>query len=639
MGCLADLRGSVALGYDGLDPGLTDRLYTPPRISGGAALCDDHGCFLTLPHPAGRASLHLAQNTNGGVTLFTGYLFDREMLARDLACDPVRPDVDLAADWIARHGPDRLGGLAGDFALAHWDPRQRRLILAVAPMAGRLLYWHRDGPFCHFATTIAILHQIPAVPRVLDPLHLTTRFTSMVGDPARTVYKDVRQLLPGGQLTIDADGCRYQPLWRPDPHRRLHLPSDGAYLEAAQALLDRSVTRRLQGASAPAFLASGGLDSTAMLTTAARLAGDRKVHAYAIVPPPELSLNPSPGWYGDESPKVAALADRLPNLDVTLCHSARPSPLETNLEQQFLITGLPSLIANQIGWLATAFEEIRRKRHDVVLLGSMGNFTLSYDGHLCFADLLREGRPVTALRLLRRVARYRGRSPWTMARHHLLSPLIPDALFYRLRRWRGSPPALTRHSLIRPDWMERIGLVDYLSDHGEGPMQERSAGSREQIIHFTQRRRAMALPNAMALEAIHGLHMRDVFADCDLLDFCLAIPREQFILDGRNRSLARRLLADRAPDCITDETRPGQQNVEWNHRLQPQLDAFAADLDSFSQHPLISDMMDVPRMRRMLADWPSTDQPHGAMRLSHNFMFIRAIYMGRYIRWATGSNQ
>jgi asparagine synthase (glutamine-hydrolysing) len=640
MGCLVDMRGSVALGCDCLAPELTDRLYATRRVVGGDALADGNGCFLTLPRPgSGRSASHLWQNADGCVTLFTGYLFDRENLARDLARDPIRADVDLAANWIARYGPDRLGDLAGDFALAHWNPGQRRLVLAVAPLAGRLLYWHRDGDICHFATTVAVLHQIPSVPRILDPLQLTARFTSMVGDPARTVYKDIHQVLPGGQLTVDDAGCRHRSLWRPDPNRRLHLPSDGAYVEAAQALLDRAVTRRLQGAVAPSFLASGGLDSTAMLTTAARLAGDGKVRAYTIVPPPGVSVDPGPGWYGDEGPKIAALARHLPNLDITFCHSADPSALETDPTRQFLVTGLPSMIANQIGWLGSAFEAIRRGRHDVVLNGTMGNFTLSYDGHLCFADLMRAGRPFTALRLLRDVARYKGRSPWTMARHHMLLPLIPDALFHRLRRWRGRAPPLTRHSLIRPDWMESVKLVDYLADHGEGPFQERSVGSREQIIHFIQHRRAMALPNAIALEAIHGIHLRDVFADRDLVEFCLAIPREQFIADGRDRSLARRLLADRAPDCITNETRPGQQNVEWNHRMTPQLDAFAADIDSFSRHPLISEMMDVPRMRQMLADWPSTDQPHASMRMSHNFTFSRAIHTGRFIRWASGSNQ
>ncbi|AEO47792.1 asparagine synthase-related protein [Rhodospirillum rubrum] len=572
--------------------------------------------------------------------MFSGYLFDRERLARKLGGDHSWPDVRLAAAWIAHHGLDRLADLAGDYALSHWDPGARRLFLAVAPMGSRLLYWHRVGTICHFATTVAGLHRIPDIPRVVDPLHLTARFSAMVGDPTRTVYKDIHQIVPGDMLVADVNANRYVPLWRPDAERRLRLANEREYLEAADELLERAVARRLQAAHAPAFLSSGGLDSAAMLTTASRLAGDRKVRSYTIVPSPGLCVTADRGWYGDERAKVADLAASHTNLDIRLCHSLVPSPLETNPAHLFMATGLPCMIANQIGWLDIAFQQMQQAGHDAVLSGQSGNFTFSYDGNLCFADLIREGRPLTALRLLAQVARYKQQGFAPMVRHRVVVPLLPDAFYYGQRRWRGRPHPLADRTLTRPGWREKVGLDDYLADHGEQPFQERDSRSRQQIIHFMLKRRAMTLPNAHALETVRGTHYRDVYADRDLLEFILAIPRDQFILDGRNRSLARRLLAMRGvPDSIVNERAIGQQRVDWNHRMTPQLEAYAADLDSFSQDGLIAEMLDLPKMRHMLATWPKTDHPHETMRLSHGFVFANAMQMGRFVRWANGGNQ
>ncbi|GAB3123883.1 asparagine synthase-related protein [Novispirillum itersonii] len=646
MGCLTDLTGSVSFGAEPLSPWLRERFYTSSRQDGAVALPGLHAGFLAAPHP-GRRSAPKGSGGSGAadcgpaghITLFSGFLFEREALARALDGDPAWPDARLTARWITRHGLDRLGDLAGDYALSYWNPGQRRLHLAVAPMGSRLLYWSRSGGVFHFSTTAAGLLRLPDVCRDLDPLHLTARLAAMTGDPARTVYREIHQVIPGNRLTVSPDGHRTTALWQPDLSRRLHLADDGAYLDAAEELLDRAVARRLHHARAPAFLASGGLDSSAVLTSALRLAGDDRVRAYTIVPPPGLAVQAAPGWYADETPKMQDLAAQRPALSVTLCSDDAPSPLETTPAHLFMATGLPCIIASQIGWLDIAYRRMRQAGHDVALTGQSGNFSLSYDGHLCGADLMREGHPLTALRLLWQSARYQGKAFLPTLRQTVIAPLLPDSLYYRQRRWRRMPPPLTAGPLFRPGWLDRIGLAGYLADNAEQALQERGRGSREQILHFLLKRRAMALPNTHALERIHGLEIRDIYADRDLLEFMLALPRQQFLLDGRPRSLARRLLERQGvPASITRETLAGQQRVDWNHRQTRQLAEFAADLDSFSHTPLLADMLDLPRMRQMLADWPATGPPHATMRLSHGFYFTNAIQIGRFVRWASGSN-
>lgn len=641
MGHLAHVLGSIAFGHSVLDPHLGQRLLASCLAVGGYGVHDDHLCALTVPQQAGQAfPLSLYQDERGTVTLLTGCLFDSVDVARSLSVATDTPDTVLLAHWITRRGAETLGELAGDFALAHWSPADQRLVLAVAPLAGRLLYWHRDGTDCHFANTVALLQRIPTVPRTLDMLALTTRFAGRVGDLGRSVYQNIGQVPPGTLLDIRADGQRHVPLWQPENNQRIRLSSDQEYLEQADALLQQAVARRLRQTSKPAFLASGGLDSTAMLTAALRQQQQPvPVHSYTVVPPPGLSVTADRGWYADERPKIAALAADYPALQTTLCHSSTPSAIETDPTLLFQTTGQPCSNACHLGWFSSAYQAMQKQGHDVALNAGMGNFSLSYDGFLCFYDLVRDGRPLTALRLLRQVARYQGKALLPFLRATLINPMIPRPLFYQLRRLRNRPPPLTAFNLLRQSWIEQVGVEDYLDAHDESLVQTLGTSSRQQCLYFLNEKRVLSLPSSMALEITYGLHLRDVFADRDLLEFCLAIPREQYILDGRPRSLIRRLLQDRAPDSIVNESLGGQQAVEWPHRLQPQRAAFADALDSFADNQMLPEMLDLPRLRHLLDQWPEADSMPASNRLLYGFTVSNAIQMGRFVRWASGSNR
>ncbi len=576
---------------------------------------------------------------SGCVTVLSGYLFDPEALARSLSLGPGLADAAIAAAWLERHEPDRLAELPGDFALAQWCPHDARLLLAVAPMAGRLIYWHLGVGTFSCATTVAALHRIPSVPREIDPLQFTTRFTARIGDASRTIYRDVRLLSPGEMLVADGHGCRKTVLWEPDLARRIHLGSDAAYAEAARELLDRAVANRMRTARSPGFLASGGLDSAAILTSAARQSEHRPIHSYTAIPPSGVALTPGSRRYLSEQPKLAALAAQYPNLHPSFCSGSTPAAMETHPAGLFMHKALPCMMASHLAWFDPAHRAIQRAGHDVVLVGDMGNFTLSFDGLACFSDLVREGRLLTAVRLMRRVAAYSGRQTRSILRNSILVPLLPRRLAERHRQRRLGRHPLARHAAIRSAWLDDVGISAYTEAHGESSVVGAFSDSRQLIAHFVTKRRTERIQNHLLLESVYGFQHRDVFADRDLLEFCLAIPREQFIIDGRDRSLIRRVLEGQAPRCIVNETCHGHQNPEWVSRLLQQRETFAAEIESFSQHPMLAEMLDIPRLRTLLDQMPRTAEEGEGRQLEYTTAFTRAIQMGRFVRWSTGANQ
>src|SRR5262245_7660123 len=80
-----------------------------------------------------------------------------------------RSDTETLLYLLEQYGPGSLEGVAGIFAVAFWDGRHRRLILARDPLGVKQLYYHDNGRRIVFGSEIKALLQSPDVPRRIDP--------------------------------------------------------------------------------------------------------------------------------------------------------------------------------------------------------------------------------------------------------------------------------------------------------------------------------------------------------------------------------------------------------------------------------------------------------------------------------------
>jgi asparagine synthase (glutamine-hydrolysing) len=77
--------------------------------------------------------------------------------------------------------------------------------------------------------------------------------------------------------------------------------------------------------------------------------------------------------------------------------------------------------------------------------------------------------------------------------------------------------------------------------------------------------------------------------------------------NGVSRSFARAVLADRLPREILDERRKGDQAATWFRRLDVRRHDIAADVERLEASPLASRLLDVPRLKRILENWPKDE--------------------------------
>lgn len=261
-------------------PGRVEAMLAAMAHRGHAALpvVEQPGLALgALGRAPGAAALAAA----GGLLLaLDGAVFNGAELRRALGADAAGiPDGDPAALVLAlyrRHGEDFLDRLNGDFALALWDGRRRRLLLARDRAGVRPLFHARVGGRLWFASEAGALLQACPELRSLDPEAVAETFVYWAPVEPASAFRGVHSLPPGHRLAIEAGGReRLEPWWdwefpaagTPPPFAS---PDEAA--EALLALLDDAVGVRMQG-TAPGVYLSGGLDSAALAALAVRRHG------------------------------------------------------------------------------------------------------------------------------------------------------------------------------------------------------------------------------------------------------------------------------------------------------------------------------------------------------------------------------
>jgi asparagine synthase (glutamine-hydrolysing) len=135
-----------------------------------------------------------------------------------------------------------------------------------------------------------------------------------------------------------------------------------------------------------------------------------------------------------------------------------------------------------------------------------------------------------------------------------------------------------------------------------------------------------------------GHEKRDPLGDPRLIEFCLNVPDEHYLRGGWTRALARDVIADRTPPEIHANLKFGVQDAEWFHRLSLQRATMLRDVDRIAASPLASGMIDMPRLRAALADWPADAGAAEPRKAELSAGLTRAMQIGRFVCWFEGGN-
>ncbi|MBF0307499.1 MAG: hypothetical protein HQL41_17850 [Alphaproteobacteria bacterium] len=580
------------------DPEGCRRILSDAIGGAGAIMPSPDGPAVLAARPAAEPFRDGAIPRREGVAwLFDGRLDNRSELAECLDFDGLGADPAAAGDhhYLAaawrRWGADLGSRLLGDFAFAVWDGPNRRLVLGRDPSPTRILYWYRDRRVIAFATGLRPLLSLPEVPRVLDEGAVAAQTAFEFDTSGGTVWRDIRLVAGGTTLVIGPDGERSLRWWSPADAPRVRFRREEEYFEAGRALFDQAVACRLPERGPIVVSTSGGLDSSAIAATAARLAPGR-VRAVTLAPPEGMPLVCPPGFHGDERPFVAALAAMTPGLSLEISSREEIDPIECDPTPLFRATMAPVTHCGALGWFLPAYRRAAELGSPVLLTGDGGEGAITHDGLDIPRHLFLRGRWWRLLAELRGLARESGLSLRHQFRSSVLAALDPRRVVW---------PAV--------------------------------ADSQSRPVH-----RSRIVPESVfARRILSGAQTASPYWDRRVIAFCAGLPRDLFLRDGVPRAFARRLFADRLPKAILDNRRKGHQFPEAFHLTTARRAGLAAEIEDLAASPSACRVIDVARLRRLLAEWPveSGPVPWAAARDYVSGLSV-ALTMGRFLRWVEG---
>lgn len=190
-------------------------------------------------------------------------------------------DTEVILALYARHGAAMLPHLPGMFAFGLWDERSRELFCARDRFGEKPFYYavSHEGDFV-FASEIKAILASGLIEPVIDTASLTHYLRRLYVHPHKTIYSNISTLPPAHSLRFrDGRACveRYWSL--PPPGSRVGL---GQAAEEFHDLLDRAVRRQLVADVPVAAFLSGGLDSSTIVSLAARHHSRIKTFAFGF---------------------------------------------------------------------------------------------------------------------------------------------------------------------------------------------------------------------------------------------------------------------------------------------------------------------------------------------------------------------
>lgn len=543
--------------------GITSFDSQPVRFDKLRAMCDvlahrgpdDAGYFLDDDVGLGMRRLSIidvvnghqpVHNEDGSVqVVLNGEIYNFRELRRMLAGLGHRfytaTDTETIAHLYEEYGVDCVSRLRGMFALALWDAKHKLLLLARDRLGIKPLYYVENAGGLAFASELKALLQLPEVERTLDWCSVDHLFTFLCTPPAESIVAGVHKLEPGQRLVATpghapAISQYWEIRFEPDYARR-----EPEIVEQLRGLLEESVSLHLVSDVPVGAFLSGGLDSSAVVATMAR-----------------LSSKPI---------KTFSIGFREPQYDET-AHARRVAEVfGTEHEELVLEPDILALLDDIAWYLDEPFgdssaiptymvSKLAARQVTVALSGDGGDELFAgYDKYRVEAHERRYSHiPMPARRLLSQIG---GRMPEGMKGRNFLRHISLE----------GVDRYLDASSLFKADQKQKLfqseitGLMQadsptrtFAAKHGRFDGHWLSALQQMDLTHYLP---LDILTKVDRMSMAHSLETRVPLLDHVLVEFVAGIPPELQFRGGITKHLFKRAMRGLLPDEIIDRRKHG----------------------------------------------------------------------------------
>ncbi|MBM2827122.1 MAG: hypothetical protein HW403_1186 [Dehalococcoidia bacterium] len=215
-------------------------------------------------------------NEDGSVwVVFNGEIYNFRELTQELIAKGhtfrTRSDTESIVHAYEEYGEDFVQRLRGMFALAIWDGKERKLLLARDRLGIKPLYYWAGPKGLAFASELKALVAVPQIPWEPDPQGIYQCLTFRFSVSPQTVIKGVAKLPPAHILVCHEGNIRTKQYWELPPFEDNGRPFDEEKaVHELRDLLDECVASHLVSDVPLGAFLSGGVDSSSLVALMSR---------------------------------------------------------------------------------------------------------------------------------------------------------------------------------------------------------------------------------------------------------------------------------------------------------------------------------------------------------------------------------
>lgn len=479
--------------------------------------------------------------------VFNGEIYNhvevRQLLERRGVHFSTRSDTEVLLEAYRHWGEACVDHLEGMWAFAIHDAARHRLFISRDPFGEKPLLWLRNGDGVWFSSEIralaALSGETPRVNHETVRRYLVNGYKSLYKS-ADLFHQGLQELPPGSNLTIGGNGDisvnRYwKPAYRPDDR----MSFDDA-VQGIRHHLTESMRLRLRADVPVAFCLSGGVDSAALASFAAKRCG-ADIAAFSII-------DPDPRY--NESDNIGATV-----ADLGCSHHA------IHLEQSADLDRLDGLVRYHGLPVATSSyyvhamlsEAMREQGYKVAVSGTGADELVSgYYDHFNLHLHAMKGHPDRDDRL----AEWQQHLSPIVRNPHLSNPLLYD-----------NDPGFRGHIYLNADVFSDYLDAPFAEPFDEEPLSDDLMRNRmlNELCHE-------AVPIILREDDLNSMKSsienRSPYLDRALCDFAYTIPPEHLIRDG----YAKAPLRAASQGILNDQVRLDRHKKGFNAAFRSLFD-------------------------------------------------------------------
>jgi asparagine synthase (glutamine-hydrolysing) len=511
--------------------------------------------------------------------VFNGEIYNfldlREYLQKKGHVFTSRSDTEVLVHLYEEYGEDFPQHLLGMFAIALWDREKKTLYLVRDHIGKKPLFYWRDAGRLFFASEVKAILECSDYHSDLDPeaLHYFLNCRWVPG--AKTLFKDVLNLLPGHLMRFCRGEITLRRYWNLElnPARK---ESEQDLIRKTRYLFDRAVHRRLMSDVPLGVFLSGGIDSSAIVAAMSSRGGSRTQTFTLGFNDPTDEVEDArrvANYFGTDHHELMVDANPLRFLPTSVWYAETP---KVNTIQMYLIA------------------KFARENVKVALSGLGGDELFGgYDNYLYVKPLqsLHRHVPLPMQRLFDRLSRN------VFALQSRTGRLSLDEYRRGLQMLLSVGDRTRYYLILRNVWDADDAMYDAIYAPGFAQHQ-RQWGVRSHFEHYFQNSELAMLSQVMHCELKEklvadqiwledrmtmamSLESRAPFLDKDLVEFALSIPDSMKIRGLTTKYIFRKAMKEIVPPFVFEKRK-------WGFAFNPYRQ-FKRDLKATAQRVLTED--------------------------------------------------